>query len=849
MVKITFDLPHEEAGVMSDSENHQNGMFPEWEKGSEKSGNSADALHLIETGKPNGKQHLDFTDNAVVNRYETSDSVDTHKEDDDEEISLLHGCFEKIPMKDFHAEIRAYKDVEDFLNSTLLLLNLQQTGLTEIIDAMLKKLHENSDEGSQFTLEEARHAIFTQDSVHTLSRTIQGTTTSEDSGFDFDQSWICAMCELSNLTKRHVVIARLAHPANLGSTSQEVQLVILVLTPTVEKSTKSALETARTFSTLFLDMDYRHKLLEVQTESEFKQLLQQRTKLLSSQQGLPENRKSHLVLSDFEKDEAEESKCPLGRGMINDLKRRLPHYWSDYKDGIFGKRTIHKVISTTFFLYFACVLPNIAFGMLNDSNTDGAIGVQKILFSQCLGGLLFAVFGGQPLIVLLTTAPLALYTKIIYSISDDFGLDFNAMFACVGLWNAFFLIIYSVFNLSKLMKYSSRSTEEIFSLFIVFAFSADAIKDTVKDFNKNYYSSSCDSLSQGSFVNQTNISAVTTQMPSTNLSDTTTAANMIQECLKENSILFLLLMLGTVWLGITLYNFTKTPFLNAGKREMLADYALPVAVLAMSFFGSFVFKDIKLKPFTYRTNVEFFVVAPIHTLPWGAVLGAAGLGFCLSLLFFMDQNISSALVNAPANKLKKGAAYHWDLFTVAIINAFLSIFTFPWVHAALPHSPLHVKALADMEDRVDQGHVHQIVVYVRETRLTGIISHIMIGLSLLLLPYPMSYIPRPVLDGLFLYIAITALFGNQMFDRIMLFFTEQAAYPPNHYIRRVPQRKIHLFTVTQILQLFVLCIFGFSPIPYMKMVFPILIMLLMPIRHKLTPKFIEPKYLKALDGH
>lgn len=65
------------------------------------------------------------------------------------------------------------------------------------------------------------------------------------------------------------------------------------------------------------------------------------------------------------------------------------------------------------------------------------------------------------------------------------------------------------------------------------------------------------------------------------------------------------------------------------------------------------------------------------------------------------------------------------------------------------------------------------VVHVRETRLTGIFSHIMIGLSLLLLPYPMSYIPRPVLDGLFLYIAITALFGNQMFDRIMLLLTEQ----------------------------------------------------------------------------
>jgi len=64
-------------------------------------------------------------------------------------------------------------------------------------------------------------------------------------------------------------------------------------------------------------------------------------------------------------------------------------------------------------------------------------------------------------------------------------------------------------------------------------------------------------------------------------------------------------------------------------------------------------------------------------------------------------------------------------------------------------------------------------VRVRETRLTGIISHVMIGLSMFLLPYPLSYIPAPVLDGLFLYVAITAVFGNQLFDRILLFFTEQ----------------------------------------------------------------------------
>lgn len=68
------------------------------------------------------------------------------------------------------------------------------------------------------------------------------------------------------------------------------------------------------------------------------------------------------------------------------------------------------------------------------------------------------------------------------------------------------------------------------------------------------------------------------------------------------------------------------------------------------------------------------------------------------------------------------------------------------------------------------------VVHVRETRVTGIISHVMIGLSMLMLPYPLAYIPRPVLDGLFIYVAITALYGNQLFDRILLFFTEQVRH-------------------------------------------------------------------------
>ncbi|KAK7073733.1 hypothetical protein SK128_010606 [Halocaridina rubra] len=357
------------------------------------------------------------------------------------------------------------------------------------------------------------------------------------------------------------------------------------------------------------------------------------------------------------------------------------------------------------------------------------------------------------------------------------------------------------------------------------------------DFKANYYSSACQGESNNTL--QSNLTAYKlvknysesyTVSIESHIGDGNATSIMEDVCTRENSILYLLLMFGTLWLGVMLYNFNKTPYLNANKREALADYALPVAVIVLSFIGSYIFRDVHLEHFRYDDGNDVFKLAPLETLPLPAVFACMGLGFSLSMLFFMDQNIGSAMVNNPCNKLKKGPAYHLDLLVVALMNGFLSIFGLPWMHACLPHSPLHVRSLADVEERVEQGHVYEIIVKVRETRLTGLFSNILIGLSLFLLPYPLAYIPTAVLDGLFLYMAVTALNGNQMFERISLFFMEQAAYPPNHYIRRVPQRKIHKFTGLQILQLLVMCSFGFAPWPYMKMMFPVALLLLLPVR-------------------
>ena len=118
----------------------------------------------------------------------------------------------------------------------------------------------------------------------------------------------------------------------------------------------------------------------------------------------------------------------------------------------------------------------------------------KLSFStvgQTIGALLFAIFAGQPLVVVMTTAPLALFIKVIYSIAEEFEIDFLSFYAAIGLWNTFFVSIYSIFNMSVLMKFSTRSTEEIFSNFITIAFIKDSITNMVSTFKDNYWDEHC----------------------------------------------------------------------------------------------------------------------------------------------------------------------------------------------------------------------------------------------------------------------------------------------------------------------------------------------------------------------
>ncbi|XP_038554856.1 sodium bicarbonate transporter-like protein 11 [Micropterus salmoides] len=779
-------------------------------------------------------------------------------------FGLLNTTRKYVKPMDFQEEVRAHRDVDSFLAQASIILDEKAATLDEVLRQMITQVVEDGHRICD--VDEVMNSLFTdaggkEFNVHLLSETIQGVTATS-TGIHYQQSWLCILSSVRSLQKRHVCIACLKRPQNWGVNCCEARYVILILAPPRTKSTKTAIELGRTFATMFSDISFRQKLLEAKTQEEFKQELvykRQQLSIVNEKSTVEEvedpdpRRGKSLQCTDFFK---------AGKGVFEDLRRRLPLYPSDFTDGLTGKdRCLLKYTTTAIFLYIAILLPAIAFGSLNDESTRGEIDVQKTIVGQGIGGVIYALFAGSPLVIPLTTAPLAIFISVIRGICDDYDLDFDAFYACIGLWNSLFLILGGFFNVSLLMKLFKRSTEEVIALFISIAFVGDAVKGTVKIF-KHFYHGPTLATTNSTLVLQQIKEILEKNQTGNTLGDHNETVSLmghagghalilLPESLvlttRERPILCLLLMLGTLWLGYALYLIKRSPYLNDRVREVVSDCALPISVVIFSFIGSYLFLDIQLPVFSVHEGPTFNF-PQFGKLSGMNTLSAVGLGFLLALLIFIDQNIVISLTHVPEHKLLKGTAFHWDLMLTGFINILMSCLGLPWMHAAFPHSSLHARQLAKLEQHVENGHLYTTIVSVKETRLTSLVANILISLSAFMLPIPLQWIPKPVLYGLFLYIAATSLDGNQMVDRMALLLKEQTSYPPTHYIRRVPQRKVHYFTGLQMVQLVILCAFGMYPLPYMKMVFPLLMILLVPARTSLLPRVIDAKYLDIMDA-
>ncbi|KAK9532166.1 hypothetical protein VZT92_009565 [Zoarces viviparus] len=273
-------------------------------------------------------------------------------------------------------------------------------------------------------------------------------------------------------------------------------------------------------------------------------------------------------------------------------------------------------------------------------------------------------------------------------------------------------------------------------------------------------------------------------------------------------------------------------------RKLISDFAIFMSI--MSFVGLDMLMGLETPKLIVPTEFKptrpdrGWLVMPFGKNPWWWYVASSVPALLVTILIFMDQQISAVIVNRKENKLKKGCGYHLDLFWVGVLMAACSFMGLPWYVAATVISIAHIDSLRMESESSAPGEQPQFL-GVREQRLTGILVFVLTGLSIFLAPV-LQYIPMPVLYGVFLYMGVASLSGIQFWERIKLYLMPPKHQPDFSFLRHVPLRRVHLFTLVQIVCLAVLWVLKST---FLAIIFPVMILGLLVVRKLLDLMFSQ----------
>ncbi|KAF6106308.1 solute carrier family 4 member 5 [Phyllostomus discolor] len=450
-------------------------------------------------------------------------------------------------------------------------------------------------------------------------------------------------------------------------------------------------------------------------------------------------------------------------GLCLDVKRKLPWFLSDFYDGFHIQS-----ISAILFIYLGCITNAITFGGLLGDATDNYQGVMESFLGTAMAGSLFCLFSGQPLIILSSTGPILIFEKLLFDFSKGNGLDYMEFRLWIGLHSAVQCLILVATDASFIIKYITRFTEEGFSTLISFIFIYDAIKKMISAFkyypiNVDFKPDSittykCECVAPDT-ANTTGFNASALLPPNTNtslynpLNLTALDWSLLskKECLNYggrllgNSCQFIpdlalmsfILFFGTYSMTLTLKKFKFSRYFPTKVRALVADFSIVFSILLFCGIDAcFGLETPKLhvpsviKP--TRPDRGWFV-APFGKNPWWVYPASILPALLVTILIFMDQQITAVIVNRKENKLRKAAGYHLDLFWVGILMALCSFMGLPWYVAATVISIAHIDSLKMETETSAPGEQPQFL-GVREQRVTGTIVFILTGISVFLAP-------------------------------------------------------------------------------------------------------------------
>uniref|UniRef100_A0A8C5WXL9 Anion exchange protein n=1 Tax=Laticauda laticaudata TaxID=8630 RepID=A0A8C5WXL9_LATLA len=489
-------------------------------------------------------------------------------------------------------------------------------------------------------------------------------------------------------------------------------------------------------------------------------------------------------------------------GLYLDLKRKLPWFFSDFYDGFHIQS-----ISAVLFIYLGCIANAITFGGLLGDATDNYQGVMESFLGTAIAGSAFCLLAGQPLIILSSTGPILIFEKLLYDFSKGNSIDYLEFRLWIGLHSAAQCLILVATDASFIIKYITRFTEEGFSTLISFIFIYDAMKKMIGafkvypiniDYNPDYvtmYKCECIAPDAGKSWLPKELSA--------KLKDKKDKYNKWKEgkkeCLRyggslvgtsckfvpDLALMSFILFFGTYSMTLTLKKFKFSRYFPTKFRKLISDFSIFMSILM--FVGLDVLCGLNTPKLQVPTEFKptrldrGWFVFPFGKNPWWVYLASALPALLVTILIFMDQQITAVIVNRKEHKLKKAAGYHLDLFWVGVLLAVCSFMGLPWYVAATVISIAHIDSLK-METETSAPGEQPEFLGVREQRVTGIIVFILIGISVFL---------APIL---------------KFWERCKLFLMPAKHQPDYAYLRHVPLRKIHLFTTTQIICLAILWI-------------------------------------------
>ncbi|KAF6362197.1 solute carrier family 4 member 10 [Rhinolophus ferrumequinum] len=552
-------------------------------------------------------------------------------------------------------------------------------------------------------------------------------------------------------------------------------------------------------------------------------------------------------------------------GLILDIKRKAPYFWSDFRDAL-----SLQCLASFLFLYCACMSPVITFGGLLGEATEGRISAIESLFGASMTGIAYSLFGGQPLTILGSTGPVLVFEKILFKFCKEYGLSYLSLRASIGLWTATLCIILVATDASSLVCYITRFTEEAFASLICIIFIYEAL-EKLFELSEAYPINMHNDLE---LLTQYSCNCVEPHNPSNDTLKEWRESNIsasdiiwenltVSECRSLHGeyvgpacghdhpyvpdVLFwsVILFFSTVTLSATLKQFKTSRYFPTKVRSIVSDFAVFLTILCMVLIDYAIgIPSPKLQvPSVFKPTRDDrgWFITPVGPNPWWTVIAAVIPALLCTILIFMDQQITAVIINRKEHKLKKGCGYHLDLLMVAVMLGVCSIMGLPWFVAATVLSITHVNSLK-LESECSAPGEQPKFLGIREQRVTGLMIFVLMGSSVFMTSI-LKFIPMPVLYGVFLYMGASSLKGIQFFDRIKLFWMPAKHQPDFIYLRHVPLRKVHLFTVIQMSCLGLLWIIKVSRA---AIVFPMMVLALVFVR-KLMDFLFTKRELSWLD--